>query len=215
MLSELGSHAEETVSFSAQERRELDNHCNLYSLIRTCEHVERGFVNGNLPSEIYERQCAELLAQFKTLQKALKHDHPDITQFIRQHNMDCPLAQERLLGTGVAATKLHQGMNRIDPANESLYVFEASQHLTTLMDALKLNMRSVDELAPPFKEMLSSFNKISSLPAALDGLEKITEWLYTLNKLAAADEISEPDARQFAMDLEMVYNAFHKWLREK
>lgn len=218
MLSELrgtlNNNADEDTSFTAAERREVDKDANLYSLIRTCEYLERAFVNGSLPGEFYEKKCADILTQFKTLQTALKSHHPDISQFMKQNNMDCPLAAERLLGTGIAATKLHQ-QGSIDANNESLYVFESSQHLTTVMDALKLNMRSVDELVPPFKEMLSSFSKISSLPPDLDGLDKLKEWCYTLNRMSASDELGEVQARQFAMDLENTYNAFHKWLREK
>jgi len=219
MLSDLRSvnrdQCDENVSFTAQERRDLDKDANLYSLIRTCEHLERGFVNGSIPQDVYERHCQQLLAQFNTIRTALRSQQLDVSEFIRQHNMDCPLAVERLLGTGIAATKLHQMGSVADLSNESLYVFETSQHLTTVMDTLKLNMRSIDELVPPFKEMLSSFSKIGSLPADLDGLEKCKEWLYTLNAMSAADELNDAQARQFSMDLENCYNAFHKWLREK
>lgn len=217
MLSDLRNanrEGDENVSFTAQERRELDKDANLYSLIRTCEHLERGFVNGCIPQDVYERHCQLLFAQFNTIRTALKSQQLDVSEFIRQHSMDCPLAVERLLGTGIAATKLHQ-MSVTDPTNESLYVFETSQHLTTVMDTLKLNMRSIDELVPPFKEMLSSFSKIGSLPADLDGLDTCKDWLYTLNAMSAADELNDAQARQFSMDLENCYNAFHKWLREK
>jgi len=215
MLSEFANTGnDENVSFTVQERRKLDKDANLYSLIRTCEHLERGFVNGSIPNDVYEKHCDQLFAQFSTIRTAMRSQQLDVQEFIRQHNMDCPLAVERLLGTGIAATKLHQ-VSVSDPANESLYVFETSQHLTTVMDTLKLNMRSIDEVVPPFKEMLSSFSKIGSLPPKLDGLDTLKEWLYTLNKMSACEELNDAQARQFSMDLENCYNAFHKWLREK
>lgn len=214
MLSELRNYSEDhgsTISFTPQERRDIDTRGNLYALIRTTEHLERAFVNGSIPSSIYEQKCAELITQFKTVKNALKHDTDDILAFMREHSMDCPLATERLCGTGVTATKLHQDLS--DPKNESLHVFEASQHLTTCIDALKLGMRCVDEILPPLKDTLISLNKISALKT-MEGREKLENWVRTLNQYAADHELSDAQVRQLQFDLEDIHHNFYTCLRE-
>lgn len=61
------------------------------------------------------------MAQFKTLKKALKE--LDIKGFAREHGLHCPLAEERLLGAGVAATALFGG--NAESGKESLACFKA------------------------------------------------------------------------------------------
>ena len=89
------------------------------------------------------------------------------------------------------------------------------KHLSTLIDSLKLNMRNVDDLFPPMKEMMGSFGKIPNLPPDLDGRDKMGAWLTTLNQMAADDTLSDAQSRQFTMDLEVFYAAFYKWLKNR
>lgn len=201
---------------SVNERREIENLANLFSIITAVDHLERAFVDGSIPNEEYEKQCTQLIAQFQVLRQALKDRYPDVKVFMEDQGMECSLAAERLLGTGLAATKLYQSsQTKDDAANDSLHVFETSQHFITLMDALKLSMRAVDEILPTLKELQSSLTRIPSLPPNLEGAEKVMQWLRTLNNMRASEDLDEDQARQLAMDLENAYTAFHKWLRER
>ena len=205
----------QSVELTAAEKHQQTNEANLFSLLRTVESLERSFVNGSVKAEDYEKHCSQLIAQFRVAERALKD--MTIEEFIEEHHIDCPLAQERLLGTGVAATHLYNVGGESRPSHaggDSLLVFELSQHFVTLMDSLKLNMRAVDELHPTLKELQSTVSKIANAEK-LDGIDKIMQWLKKLNALRAHDVLTEDDARQMGMDLENAYTSFHKWLREK
>lgn len=62
----------------------------------------------------YEPACAKLIAQFKTLYSSIKDSVPDVQQFMSQYNMQCPMAAQRLLHSGIPATYEH-GKPECDP----------------------------------------------------------------------------------------------------
>ncbi|CEM25716.1 unnamed protein product [Vitrella brassicaformis CCMP3155] len=202
----------ETVVLTPEETRSLQHSANLYSIIRTVEHLEKAFVNGWVMEQDYERECMSLIAQFKTLQRALKDKYPDIREFLDEYDLDCPLATDRLLESGVPATKLYATGQAASKA-ESLLVFELSGHFITLLDAVRLNQRAVDEIQPLVSELVSSLNRVGSLPHDMAGIQKVKEWIYTLNRMSATDELSDSQSRQLSMDVENAYSAFRNWLQ--
>lgn len=188
----------------------------LHSILVTTEHLEAAFVRGSVSNENYERHCRQLLAQFKTLQTGLRDRCPDIREFIREQGMRCPLAEERLLGTGVAATALyaHGSQAAGTAGKESLACFKASEGFITLSDALKLNLTAVDELLPLVRDLQVSIISIPNLPP-LAGIERVAGWLVTLNSMRASDLLEEGQCRQLAMDVEQAYTALKNWLQDK
>jgi len=199
---------------TSQERREAGMMAELYSILITTEHLEAAFVRGVISNEDYEKNCMQLLAQFKTLQSGLRDKCPDIRQFVKEQGIHCPLAEERLLGTGVAATALFAHGTSVTTGKESLACFKASEGFITLSDALKLNIDAVDELMPLVRDLQVSITTIPNLPP-LAGVERIAGWLVTLNNMRAADSLSEQQCRQLALDVEQAYTALKTWLQEK
>jgi len=82
------------------------------------------------------------------------------------------------------------------------------------MDSLKLNMVAIDQVHPLLSDLLQSLNKVS-LMGKFEGKEKIREWLITLNKLKATDELDENQVRQLLFDLEGAHSSFYRCLSEK
>ncbi|CAJ1398585.1 unnamed protein product [Effrenium voratum] len=204
--------ARRPTTLSAQERREASKPGELYSIIVASEHLESAFIRGSVSNQDYERECNLLLAQFKTLKTGLKDKCPDIRAFASEHGLHCPLAEERLLGTGVAATALFGGT--AEGGKESLACFKASEGFITLLDAVKLNLTAADELLPLVRDLQASIVGIPNLPP-LPGLERITGWLVTLNGMRASDQITEAQSRQLALDVEQAYTSLKNWLHEK
>lgn len=197
---------------SAQEKREASNLAELYSILVTTEHLEAAFVRGAVSNEDYEKNCMQLLAQFKTLQNGLRDKYPDVRAFAREQGLHCPLAEERLLGTGVAATALFGSAKR--EGGENYACFRASEGFITLSDALKLNLTAVDELLPLVRDLQASIVGIPNLPP-LAGIERIAGWLVTLNSMRASDNLDAEKCRQLALDVEQAYTALKNWLQEK
>lgn len=203
-------------ALTAQERREANMLAELYSILVTTEHLETAFVRGAVSNEDYERNCTQILAQFKTLQNGLRDRCPDVRTFIREQGIHCPLAEERLLDAGVAATALYQSGTAAagGAGKESLACFKASEGFITLSDALKLDLRAVDELLPLVRDLQASILSIPNLPP-LAGLERIAGWLVTLNGKRASDRLDDSQCRQLAMDVELAYTSLKGWLQEK
>lgn len=55
----------------------------------------------------YETTCLNMIAKFKTLLGTMKEQVPDVQMFMRDFNMDCPAAYNRLIVSGMPATIEH------------------------------------------------------------------------------------------------------------
>jgi len=82
------------------------------------------------------------------------------------------------------------------------------------MDSLKLHMVAVDQIHPLLSDLMQSLNKVS-LMGAFEGKTKIREWLITLNKMKATDELDDHQVRQLLFDLENAHTSFYRCLSEK
>jgi len=201
-------------TLTAQERKDANMLAELHSILITTEHLESAFVRGSLSNQEYERHCIQLIAQFKTLQTGLRSKYPDIRVFIHEEGLNCPLAEERLLGKGMAATAFFHGNAQTKGGKESLACFEASEKFITLSDALKLKLTAVDDLLPLIRDLQTSIVSIPNLPP-LHGIDRVPNWLAKLNNMQAADQLNQGDCRQLALDIELGYNSLRSWLQDK
>jgi ESCRT-I complex subunit VPS28 len=123
--------------------------------------------------------------------------------------MSCPAAVNRLK-IGVPATIEHASEASTTSAK---YVAETVQLFITLMDSLKLNLKAVDQIHPLLSDLIQSLNRVVS--GDFEGKIKIRNWLVTLNKMKASEEIDDEQARQLMFDLETAHNEFYRSLSDK
>jgi len=192
------------------EKRDASHQAELFSILVTMEHLEGAFVKGVVPNEEYESYCKTLLTQFKTLQAGL---HRDIGLFIKEQEMQCPLAESRLLGTGMAATALHGTATSGSHGKEARTFAQATEQFITLTNALSINYRSAFELLPLVQELQTSIVAIPNLPP-LAGLERITGWLVTLHNMRACDSLDEDQVKQLTLDVSLAYTSFQNHLSD-
>ena len=83
------------------------------------------------------------------------------------------------------------------------------------MDALKIELRAVDEIQPLVADVATSLNRLAGLPKDFPPSLKIQEWLRLLNGMRAVEEIDEDQGRQLMFDLDNCYAGFHKFLKEE
>eukprot|EP00249_Psilotum_nudum_P036049 c6233_g1_i1 orf=241-870(+) len=190
-----------------REREMYDNFADLFAIIRTTEKLEKAYVRDVISPGDYEPACTKLIAQFKTLRTSLKDSVPDVERFMETYKLDCPAAVNRLLVSGIPATVEHKGASSSD-VGTAVAVAECVQHFITAMDSLKLNMLAVDQVHPLLLDLLSSLNRLPQLTAEFEGKVKVRDWIARLNRMGAADELTEQQARQLLFDLDSSYNAF-------
>mmetsp|Transcript_3029 Transcript_3029/g.7553 ORF Transcript_3029/g.7553 Transcript_3029/m.7553 type:complete len:208 (+) Transcript_3029:165-788(+) len=204
--------AEIRLSEDAKERRRNEDLADLYAIIKATQHLEKAYVRDAVTSDEYTEACQRLIAQFKTTEAAIRSDShfPGTENFILEYKMDCPLAQERLLGSGVPATVIYAHSSK--HASESVVIAtEATQWFITAMDVLKLDQRAVDEVQPNISDLVKTLNKCDGIAPGFDKT-KLQNWLVELNSMRASQELDDDQVRQLLMDLESSYANFKSCL---
>ena len=202
----------------SSEREQWENMAELYSIVTSVEHLEKAYIRDVITADQYTPECTKLIAQFKTALNLVRGRYQqDFELFMQDYQMHCPAAQNRLK-IGVPATIEHVIMSQSakDSSQQSAkYVAETVQFFITLMDSLKLNLIAVDQIHPVLADLMQSLNKLTSLPPDYQGRGKIKEWLVTLNKMKASDELSPEQARQLMFDLEQAHTSFYRSLSDR
>ncbi|KAI8921135.1 hypothetical protein PhCBS80983_g03725 [Powellomyces hirtus] len=197
---------------SNKEREKYDNMADLYGIIVATEHLERAYIRDAIPAQEYTPACLKLIAQYKTALNLVGDSVPDVNAFMREYKLTCPAATRRLLEIGVPATVEHATTDSTSSGGVAKHVAETVQVFITLMDSLKLNYVAVDQIHPQLSDLIQSLNSIPSLPTDYVGKGKIRDWLITLNKMKASDEINQDQVRQLLFDLESALTEFHRSL---
>lgn len=201
---------------SSKERKNYENLADLYTIITATEHLERAWAKDAIPHSEYTTECNKLLSQFKIAEKAAfgsGKKHMTTETFMRQYQMDCPLAVERLLHMGVPATLKTSDSSAHH--NVAVTVAETVQHFITAMDAVKLEQRAVDELQPLLSDLMNALIQLPDTPNDFGPNYKVEMWLAKLNSMRAVDEINEDDGRQLYHDLDSAYSEFTRYLKAK
>lgn len=119
---------------------------DLFAIIKAVEKLEKAWVRDLISAKEYESECFKLIGQFKTIKTTLEWDVDDVEKFMKDYNMVCPAAKNRLITSGMPATVEHQAPKSQDETNAGKKVAETVQHFITAMDSLKLDMRAVDQV---------------------------------------------------------------------
>lgn len=191
---------------TAREREQYDNAADLYALINTLQCLEKAYIKDAVTSKEYTAACSKLLVQIKAAFKQLSDDeYPSVEEFVRKCKMNCPAAMERIREDRPITI-------RDDKGNTSRCIAEIVSLFITIMDKLRLEIKAMDEILPDMRELMDTMNRLSLLTAEFEGKLKVAEWLQTLGKMQASDELTEAQVRQLLFDLDSSYQAFNQLL---
>mmetsp|Transcript_11596 Transcript_11596/g.16081 ORF Transcript_11596/g.16081 Transcript_11596/m.16081 type:complete len:228 (+) Transcript_11596:222-905(+) len=193
------------------ERQKIDQMADLYSLIKTVDHLETAYTRDAVSEEKYTDACKKLISKFKTLKAACSQLVPNIDNFITEYHMDCKAAGNRLLRVGVPATVEYGSATSKDKeANDQKYVFEAVQTYITTLNGLELDMRDVDQLHPNLSNLMASLNKVKKLSEDHLAKVKVKEWLVKLNEKPASYRLTDDELRQMTFELQTAYDNWYR-----
>ena len=91
---------------------------------------------------------------------------------------------------------------------------QCTQNFITLMDSLQLNVKTVEALLPGSIALIETLDKVDAVPPDFSFKEKLRAWVQKMNGMRAVDELNESDEREFLLELETSYQAFHRCLEE-
>jgi len=89
------------------EREMYDNLAELYSIIKVTEHLEKAYIRDDVAPKDYTTACSKLIAQFKSSQNLVKDHAPNIGQFMKDYDLNCKAAFDRLVIKGFPSTLEH------------------------------------------------------------------------------------------------------------
>jgi len=194
---------------SHTERKHYDNRANLYAIIMATEHLERAYAQDCVTNAEYTTECNKLISQFKIAESALGKNE-STESFMKNYQMDCPRAVNRLLIMGVP-----ESLRSSDDGDRALTVATTVANFITAMDVLKLEQLDVDVLLPHLIDLRNSLVQISGTPKDWGPMQKVENWLVKLNFMRAHDRIDENDSRQLYLDLDSAYSEFNQYLKTK
>ncbi|KAJ2662244.1 Vacuolar protein-sorting-associated protein 28 [Coemansia sp. RSA 1200] len=189
---------------STAERETYENMAALYAIVMSLEYLERAFARDSVSASEYTAECNKLLLQHKSVSQMIGHE--DLKTFSSKYKLNCPAANRRL-EVGIPSTIEH-GNSSGSSGNNAKYVAKTVQDFITIMDALNMEMRSVDKLHPLLTDLLQSINAAAFLPADFKWKTSFRDWLIALNKMKASDELDDNQVRQLLFEVEQAYSDF-------
>ncbi|KAJ1664236.1 Vacuolar protein-sorting-associated protein 28 [Coemansia sp. RSA 1813] len=193
---------------STAERETYENMAALYAIVMSLEHLERAFARDSVSANEYTAECNKLLLQHKSVSQMIGDE--DLNTFFVKYKLNCPAANRRL-EVGIPSTIEH-GNSSGTSRNNAKYVAKTVQDFITIMDALSMDMRSVDKLHPLLSDLLQSINAATFLPSDFKWKTSFRDWLIALNKMKASDELENDQVRQLLFEVEQAYSDFRNIL---
>lgn len=217
-----------------KERETIETLSEIYSIIITIDQVEKLYIKDVIDNEQeYTQLVNKLLAQYNTLIANNEND-PDfrqkfgssINEFTKKYNVIASTGVIRL-EKGIPMTVEHNNNAGGNGTNaNSKNVAEATGNFITIMDAIKLNYRTKDQLHPLLAELLLSINRVTPLQrnktqgdqdtagsqSGEGNKKKLVEWIVKINKMKIDQELDDKDAKELLFDLDVAYKNFYSLL---
>lgn len=217
-----------------KERETIETLSEIYSIIITIDQVEKLYIKDVIDNEQeYTQLVNKLLAQYNTLIANNEND-PDfrqkfgssINEFTKKYNVIASTGVIRL-EKGIPMTVEHNNNTGGNGTSaNSKNVAEATGNFITIMDAIKLNYRTKDQLHPLLAELLLSINRVTPLQrnntqgdrdtagsqSGEGNKKKLVEWIVKINKMKIDQELDDKDAKELLFDLDVAYKNFYSLL---
>ncbi|KAF2401578.1 ESCRT-1 complex, Vps28 subunit [Trichodelitschia bisporula] len=179
----------------------------VYSIITTLDALEKAYLKDSVAEGQYTETCSRLLKQYKSnLQdESVAKAFGDLESFMKEWDMECPRARERIR-VGIPTTVEQPSHKPAAEAAAPQIIMAATESFITLLDAIRIGMVDKDVLHPLLAELIQAVNVVTDKEFESRG--KIVQWLITLNRMRAAEKLSEEQAREFQFDMQQAYAGF-------
>ena len=187
-----------------QERSELEDLQNIYSIIRTLDALEAEFARGKVKGGEYQDMCTQYIQQFDTTVENLEN-FPGLETFVAMYNLtQCKNAVKRLKekSAGYVGGKIGK--------DQAVNAFRLGTQIVNLTDYIELDEVSVEEILPRIRDIQNLMRATSSITKEGSVIEKINTWVDVLNGKNATDSLNKEESTQLKMDLEELRSAVER-----
>lgn len=217
------------INTQAREREIVETLGEIYSIIITLDHVEKAYLKDDIGSDEYTALANKLINQYRTYlsDKDVEERFHDLETFKTKWQITASNAITRL-ERGIPVTVEHgtsgdfgsqdnisqdgtaNGVSNGNNKYSGKRVAEATGNFITVMDALKLNYKTREQLHPLMSELLLSVNRVTSND--FESRNKLVEWIIKINKLKNDESLSDSEVQQLLYALESAYKSFYTLL---
>jgi hypothetical protein len=199
---------------SQDEEERLGELASFYAIIMTCEKLESMFSKNAISKEDYERECCEVITQFKNEEVSFCQSGKivSVDNFMQEYgvpNDKWARARQRLCVEGRPATHIYSTHDRRGVA--ALFMNIGETYITAL-DTVSL-VQPLSELIPILQDLSSLLTRVPGLPSDFNGLKLIRSWLDALNGRPLSDTLPEGGAeyQKCLFDLNQSNREFKSW----
>jgi|TARA_B100000795_G_C22801323_1_gene442084 ESCRT-I complex subunit VPS28 len=195
---------------NSRDRKTFNELADLYAIFKATEALEVAYTKDAITKDAYTDACSKLISQFKTAQHTLKETpHDNAAAFLEHYKAsgDCKRAMRRLIEEGVPATIIHQDHSTKNGGG-ALVAADTAASFINVIDSLKLNIRTVDELTLSLLDLMACLNRTVGMPDDFAPKLKVHHWITIFQSMKANDEISEDQSRQLELDMNTSYSMY-------
>ncbi|KAH3666483.1 hypothetical protein OGAPHI_003479 [Ogataea philodendri] len=208
---------------SNKQRDHYESIAELYSIIVAINVLEKSFIKDRFHAneDYYTSTTMRLINQYNLILKddEVKEEFDDLEKFVSRYQLDCPLAVKRIqIGLPATATQTHASSSTVnlpasannnDASQKGKAIAEATGSFITLMDAIKLNYNTKEQLHPLLTDIITSTNKVFG---DYDGRSNLVQWLIKLNNLKLNEFLDDEELKEFLWDIDLAYKGFFSLL---
>lgn len=153
-------------------------------------------MSGKVKGPEYDGEFRSLLHQFQMCSQSIP-GFVGLDKFMTDYQLEyCQSAKMRIQ----AGKSNYKGED--SDKNFAQRVFDITTKFIQPIDVLTLGINSVDEIAPPVRDVHQALLNYPQLPPSYQGLSLVEKWVNILNQKKATDTLDDDEVRQLKYDLE-------------
>jgi ESCRT-I complex subunit VPS28 len=204
----------ELVRFNTVELSRHESRRQIYALIVVTDRLERAWLKGAIPTEVYEARCYELINKFLAAKKAFVGAVPDLERFAVEFRLDAdhgyPLGYHRLIVAGLPATKEGPAPAATDQKRQQKVASRCTASFITLLDLIEMGQTETETLVKYVQELLVNLNSMDGVQGNLTLRQQIEAWSKKLHRMGVGVNLTELEIRELKLDVELGYAAFQQ-----
>lgn len=192
---------------------DLDHRFDLYSLVLSINQIERAWIKGHFNSnpDDYYSTIQNLLAQYNALQATMTLPLIKVLDFTNFNGLELGLKRVKA-GLGDTPSNSNQNSNNngksTGGAGDRKRIAEATSAFITLLDAIKLNLNTKNDLHPLLVEVVVKCQDAIG-EDAFKGKRVLVPWLIKINQLKGDNlSLNGNEMDNFLLDVESSYDQF-------
>lgn len=202
-----------------RERAQYEDMAAMFALIICADRLESAWARRSaVETADYEREITAIINKYRTVKSAARSTVPDVGRFYAEYisafGTEAELGKYRLIDSGRPGTDeagLH-GTTEQRRREQSKFASQCTQLFITLQDNIELKLRTVESILPDAESLMKSLDRLDALGTNCVFRQRLDEWVRKMNSMYASDELSDDDAAQFKLHLDLGYTEFYNAL---